>query len=169
MTSPVPISVPFTERDFRDAMGSFATGVCVVTALNEDGKAIGMTVNSFSSVSLTPPLVLVCLGNGSPRSKAIIDAKRFNISMLSDAQQSISAHFAQPGDGISGDGMTAQGTNGVPVIAGATAQIECDLEAQYPGGDHVIVVGRVSSLQANPKVSPLLYFQGGYRQLSDEA
>jgi len=169
LTSESTSSVSFSERDFRDAMGSFATGVCVVTASDSYGQAIGMTVNSFSSVSLDPPLVLVCLGDNSARSRAIINAGRFNISVLGAEQLEASSHFSQPGAGLAADGMTVLGVNGCPAVPGAAAVVECDLEAEYPGGDHIIVVGRVTHLETNSSKTPLLYFRGGYRKLDGEA
>ena len=164
-TSPSPID----ERAFRDAMGSFATGICVVTANNAGGEAIGMTVNSFSSLSLNPPLVLVCLGVESARSQAIINAGRFNICVLTDGQMDVSNHFAQPGQGLAEDGMVETGANGAPVVPGAAAQIECDVEAKHPGGDHTILVGRVTRLVTNTDTQPLLYFRGKYSKLDGEA
>lgn len=150
-------------------MGSFATGICVVTANNAGGEAIGMTVNSFSSLSLNPPLVLVCLGVESARSQAIINAGRFNICVLTDGQMDVSNHFAQPGQGLAEDGMVETGANGAPVVPGAAAQIECDVEAKHPGGDHTILVGRVTRLVTNTDTQPLLYFRGKYSKLDGEA
>ena len=158
----------FNERDFRDAMGSFATGICAVTANNAGGEAIGMTVNSFSSLSLDPPLVLVCLGVESARSQAIINSGRFNISVLSDQQMDVSNHFAQPGQGLAADGMVETGANGAPVVPGSLAQIECDVEAKHPGGDHVILVGRVTRLTTDPGGEPVLYFRGRYSKVDGE-
>lgn len=156
-------------RDFRDAMGGFATGVCVVGAARADGAAIGMTVNSFSSVSLEPPLVLVCLGTESQRSQEIIAAKRFSISILSAHQRGISNHFAKPGEGLAPESGWRAGTNGAPLIEGACALVECDLHAQHMAGDHVVVIGQVTALEADPGREPLLYFRGGYRSLGGES
>jgi len=158
----------FSDRAFRDAMGRFPTGVCVVTAHNVYGEAIGMTVNSFSSLSLDPPLILVCLGEESPRSQAIINAGKFNVSILSDAQADISNHFSQPGQGLSRPDMVTPGNNSFPIVPGCGAVIECDVEAGYPGGDHVILVGRVTHLKSDLDTLPLLYFGGGYKQLHIE-
>lgn len=159
---------PFSQREFRDAMGTFATGVCVVCARNAYGEAIGMTVNSFSSVSLDPPLVLVCLGKESPRAQAIINAGKFSISMLSEGQLAISSHFAQPGQGLAGEGMVVNGQNGTPVVPNAASVVECEMETQYLGGDHFILVGRVTHLDFNVGVSPLIYYRGVYRKLDGE-
>lgn len=157
------------ERDFRAAMGSFATGVCVLGAKRRDGVSVGMTVNSFTSVSLDPPLVLVCLGNYSPRSQAIIDSGRFAISVLADDQHALSNHFARPGEGQVPDTGWFEGENGAPLIDGALASIECDVETTHSSGDHVILIGRVTGLQTDPGREPLLYFRSGYRLVNGEA
>jgi len=168
VTSPeIPLK-SFSDRDFRDAMGRFPTGVCVVNANNAYGEAIGMTANSFSSVSLTPPLVLVCLGKESPRSQAIINAGKFNISILTADQQDISDHFAQPGQGLAADGMVVTGLNASPYVPSSGAVIECDVHAQYPGGDHVILVGRVTHIVTDLSATPLIYFNGSYKKLDGE-
>lgn len=169
MTSPETSQSSFSERDFRDAMGSFATGVCVVSANNAYGEPIGMTVNSFSSVSLDPPLVLVCLGEDSPRSRAIINAGQFNISILSDTQMDVSSFFAQPGQGLADTAMIVHGLNTCPAMAGSAAVIECNVETQYPGGDHVILIGRVTHVAVDSDANPFLYFRGRYRTLADES
>lgn len=158
-----------TERAFRDAMGSFATGVCVLGAKRRDGACVGMTVNSFTSVSLDPPLVLVCLGAQSPRSRAIIDPGRFAISVLADDQREMSNHFAQPGEGLAPETGWRAGLNGAPVIDGAAAAVECDVETTHVSGDHMIVIGRVTHIETDPGREPLLYFRGGYRLLDGEA
>jgi len=157
------------ERDFRDAMGSFATGVCVLGAKRRDGITVGMTVNSFTSVSLDPPLILVCLGAESPRSQAIVDPGRFSISVLADNQRAISSYFAQPGEGLAPNTGWRAGENGAPVVDGAAAVIECDVETTHASGDHMIVIGRVTHIETDPGREPLLYFRGGYRLLDGEA
>lgn len=154
------------ERGFRDALGSFATGVCVLGAVRGDGQPFGVTVNSFTSVSLDPPLVLVCLGNESPRTRAIIEAEDFAISILADDQVGMSDHFARPGEGLAPSTGIKGGDNGAPVVDGAAAVIECTLETTYPGGDHTILVGRVTHLHTDPGRAPLAYVRGGYASTS---
>ncbi|MFC1672791.1 flavin reductase family protein [Pseudomonadota bacterium] len=154
------------ERSFRQAMGSFATGVCVITTQRADGEAVGMTVNSFSSVSLAPPLVLFCLGQDSPRGHAMIEAGRFNVNILAADQVAASNHFAKPGEGIAPEGGHSPADNGCPSLHGAVSVIECDLETTHPGGDHTIIVGRVTRLTTDMERQPLLYARG-YRQLGD--
>lgn len=158
-----------TERAFRDAMGSFTTGVCVLGAKRRDGVVVGMTVNSFTSVSLDPPLVLVCLGAQSPRSRALIDPGRFAISVLAEEQRAISNHFAQPGEGQAPETGWRAGENGAPVMDGAAAVVECDVETTHISGDHMIVIGRVTRIETDPGREPLVYFRGGYRLLDGEA
>lgn len=157
-----------TERTFRDAMGSFTTGVCVLGAKRRDGTLVGMTVNSFTSVSLNPPLVLVCLGSESPRSRALIDPGRFAISMLAVDQRSIASQLAQPGEGLVPQTGWREGENGSPVLEGAAAIVECDVETIHPAGDHMIVIGRVTHVDFDPGCEPLVYFRGGYRLLDGE-
>ena len=158
-----------SERDFRDAMGSFTTGVCILGAKRRDGVSIGMTVNSFTSVSLEPPLVLVCLGVESPRSRAVIDSGRFSVSMLADDQRALSNHFARPGEGLVPATGWREGLNGAPVMEGAAAIVECAIETTSTSGNHMIVIGLVTHTQIDPGREPLLYFRGGYRLLNGEA
>lgn len=158
-------SLNIPEREFRDALGSFATGVCVLSATRRDGVAVGMTVNSFTSVSLNPPLVLVCLGTDSPRSSAIIDSGRFAISVLANDQRDISGHFARPGEGYPPEAGWSAGKNGAPVMDHAAAVIECSIETTYESGDHMIVIGRVTHTENATEREPLLYFRGDYRLL----
>lgn len=158
-------TTPFTERDFRDAMGSFTTGVCVLGAKRRDGEAVGMTVNSFTSVSLDPPMVLVCLGAESPRSQAIIDSGRFTVSVLAADQKDVSSRFAQPGEGLAPTDGWSPGQNGAPVVDDAAAVAECDIDAVHPAGDHLIVVGRVTRVASDPSRPLLVYARSVYRQL----
>lgn len=158
-------TTPFTERDFRDAMGSFTTGVCVLGAKRRDGEAVGMTVNSFTSVSLDPPMVLVCLGSESPRSQAIIDSGRFTISVLAADQEDVSNRFAQPGEGLAPAEGWSPGQNGAPVVDDAAAVAECDIDAVHPAGDHLIVVGRVTRVASDSSRPLLVYTRSAYRQL----
>lgn len=168
-TSPMPAS-PFDEREFRTAMGSFATGVCVLGAKRRDGQFVGMTVNSFTSVSLNPPMVLVCLGAESPRTQAIVDSGRFAISILADDQEDVSNHFARPGEGLADEGMAGgtpylPGENGAPQVKDAAAVAECDIEVVHEAGDHLIVVGHVTRVATQPDRGLLMYARGHYHRL----
>ena len=135
----------FTERQLRDALGRFATGVTVVTTMTADGP-LGITANSFASVSLKPPLVLWSPARKSWRFPSFEAASHFAIHVLSAGQQHLAESFALPGgDGFAGLDF-APGLGGAPLLAGCTARFECRHEAGYEGGDHLIVVGEVLRL-----------------------
>lgn len=152
-------------RELRNALGRFATGVCVISTLNEKGDAIGMTANSFSSVSLDPPLVLWSLQNGSEVFNSYASPGSFTINILSSEQMDLSNFYAKKGDHLMLPAHYRQGINGAPVIRGALVSFECDLHATHDGGDHLIIVGRVQNLVSKPTGEPLLFFSGAYREL----
>lgn len=162
------MSTKINHQEFRKAMAGFTTGICVLGAKRNDGVQIGMTVNSFSSVSLDPPLVLVCLGNETPRTHEIIDAGKFSISILAEDQKAMSDHFAKPGEGKIPEQGCYTAANGSPLVAGAVTTLECDLEATHLAGDHQIVIGRVSKLDLAQDRVPLLYCQGRYKRPGDD-
>jgi len=154
----------FTAREFRDAMGCFATGVAVVTGRDENGAPVGVTVNSFSSVSLSPPLVLFCLDREADSLQPFADGKHFAVNILNAEQSDLSHHFAQTGvDKWSGVEWSAGG-NDCPALPGAVARYECTSVAAHDGGDHVILVGRVDDIETGDH-APLLYFRGNYAYL----
>jgi flavin reductase (DIM6/NTAB) family NADH-FMN oxidoreductase RutF/DNA-binding IclR family transcriptional regulator len=146
-------------RELRRVLGAFVTGVTVVTTLDGEGKPIGLTANSFSSVSLDPPLVLWSLARTAPSHQNFFAAPRFAISILADDQYAISNQFARPSTDKFGGVEILAGRGGVPLIAGASAWIECDAEAHYPGGDHTIFLGRVRSIHRHDRRA--LAFGGG--------
>ncbi len=154
------------QRVFRDALGTFATGVCVVTAVPDEGAPIGMTINSFSSVSLEPPLVLWSIQNDSECFDAFNGIDRFAISVLSGDQEAYSNLYATKGDHALSDGHYHMAGKGTAVISDALAAFECRVWARYPGGDHTIIVGEV--LAVNPGQgagAPLLFHQGRYARI----
>lgn len=152
-------------RELRNALGRFATGVCVVTTLNEKGEAIGMTANSFSSVSLDPPLVLWCLQDGSDVYDSFANPRSFAINVLAREQMDLSNLYAKKGDHLMLPEHYRLGVNGAPVLRDALVTFECDLHATHDGGDHLIIVGRVENLESLPAGDPLLFFSGAYREL----
>jgi flavin reductase (DIM6/NTAB) family NADH-FMN oxidoreductase RutF len=152
-------------REFRTALGSFATGVTVVTALDLDGKPIGLTVSSFNSVSLAPPLILWSLSLLSPHFESLRKAARYAVNVLSAEQQNISDRFATRNDDHFADLPQHIGLGGVPLIDGCCAWFECVGEAQYPGGDHIIFVGRVERFAQDAASLPLLFHGARYRAL----
>jgi len=150
---------PETERAFRDALGRFATGITVVTTQAPQGP-MGITANSFASVSLDPPLVLWSPAKTSRRFAEFQAAQRFAIHVLAEDQTSLCQQFSR--EGLNFDGLDwAPNADGVPLIEGCLARFDCRLEAQHDGGDHVIVIGRVVACTERPG-APLIFSAGEY-------
>lgn len=150
---------PQTARSFRDALGCFSSGVTVVTTATPDGP-VGMTANSFSSVSLDPPLVLWSVAKAPRRYAAFFAAERFAIHVLADDQQQYARNFATAGDAFA-EVDWAPNEDGVPILANYLALFDCQTSARYDAGDHTIIVGQV--LQASHKSgSGLIFDQGNY-------
>ncbi|HMG35689.1 MAG TPA: flavin reductase family protein [Blastocatellia bacterium] len=150
--------------EFRNAMSRFASGVTVVTAVNE-GRPWGMTVSAFSSVSLEPPLVLVCIDKKASGHSCLAEGCNFAVNVLSEEQEHLSRRFAtRDADRFSEVAYTVR-DSGVPLIDEAIAKIECRVVQAYPGGDHTIVVGEVVSTEV-AEGKPLAYFRGGYHTLN---
>ncbi len=152
-------------RTFRDALGCFATGITIVTALAEDGTPTGLTANSFTSVSLDPPLLLVCIANGAGSAGVLAGAQRFAVNVLQIGQQPTSNRFAGRGEDRFAATPWAMGEFDTPVLIGSLASFECERHAVHDGGDHFILVGRVLKAMFEPRRDPLLYFRGKYRRL----
>jgi flavin reductase (DIM6/NTAB) family NADH-FMN oxidoreductase RutF len=152
----------------RRAMGHFATGVAVVSSINAAGQPVGTTANAISSLSLDPPLVLVCFALRSHTLSAVRDHGAFAINVLAAGHREVSASFARPG--LAGAIWTQvghrAGATGSPRLHGALASLECAVEQCIPGGDHEIVVGRVLDIEAEaPDQPPLLFYRGEYTSL----
>ena len=152
-------------RTFRDALGCFATGVTVVTAMCPDGSPIGLTANSFTSVSLDPPMLLVCIANNAGSAPYLQGAERFAVNVLQIGQQPTSNRFAGKGEDRFGVTPWEVGEYGTPVLTGSLSSFECARDAVHDGGDHFILVGRVLKAIFEPRRDPLLYFRGKYRKL----
>ena len=155
----------FTPRQLRDAFGCFATGVTVVTTLGDDGRPVGLTANSFTSVSLDPPLVLFCLDRRSTSLAAFEAAERFAVNVLHAGQEAVSARFSRrEPDRFAGTAWRA-GLAGVPLLEDAAAVFECARETVLDGGDHRIFIGRVEAIACDGSYDPLIFFQGRYRSV----
>jgi flavin reductase (DIM6/NTAB) family NADH-FMN oxidoreductase RutF len=152
-------------RELRNALGRFATGVCLITLETSDGDALALTANSFSSVSLDPPLVLWNLQNNSDVFEHYAQGQYFAINILADNQQPLSDSYARKGEHNLDPDHFHRGVKGSPVINGALVSFECELEATHEGGDHLIIVGRVLEMTAADGGDPLLFFGGAYRAL----
>lgn len=160
-------------RHYRDTIGLFASGVAVITTRLGD-TVHGMTANAVTSVSLDPTLLLICIDHGARMHDLVLEAGAFALNILAADQEALAGHFAGRGKdgppppnlrfayGASGD------DGGVPTIAGALAAIRCRIEATHQGGDHTIVVGRVTELRpGRTDAAPLLWFEGRYRHLAE--
>lgn len=152
---------PVDKRLLRRALGRFATGVVVVTTCTPEGRREGLTANSFTSVSLDPPLVLWSLRRDAPSLESFISAGRFALSILSDGQSHLSRHFATPAPDKFAGIATRQGLGGCPVIAGCIAAFECSTEVVHEGGDHMIFIGRVERAEFRSG-RPLVFAGGAY-------
>lgn len=152
-------------RTLRDAMGCFATGITIVTSRAPDGSPVGLTANSFTSVSLDPPLLLVCVANSAGSAAALKEADFFAINVLQTSQQPSSNRFAGKGEDRFGNTAWHPGETGVPLLDGSLGSFECKRHAVHDGGDHFLLVGEVVRAQFEPRRDPLLYFRGKYRRL----
>jgi 4-hydroxyphenylacetate 3-hydroxylase, reductase component len=155
----------FDARAFRNALGAFPTGVAVVTASGE-GAPMGITVNSFSSVSLDPPLVMWCLDRKSDRFAVFVNAHAFTISVLGAEHEAVSARLAKPGEHRLNKIELVPTELGPPALADALAVFECERYAVHDGGDHAILVGRVARFFRKDEGAPLVFFRGRYGALA---
>jgi flavin reductase (DIM6/NTAB) family NADH-FMN oxidoreductase RutF len=151
------------EMRFRQVMAHFASGVTVVTSVSES-RFTGITVSSFASLSLQPMLVLVAIDHRAGSHAAITASGRFAVNILSEGQEYLSRRFASADAAKFTEGTYTLSPNGVPLLNGALAQIECVLHSALPGGDHTIFVGEVTAAAVND-TRPLLYYRSGYHTL----
>ncbi|WP_328315864.1 flavin reductase family protein [Streptomyces sp. NBC_00388] len=165
MPTLTPHPTPGSDDSMREVLGRFCTGVAVVTAVRADGRPAGMAVQSFSPVSLEPPLICFCPALTSTTWPHIRAAGRFAVNILAAGQQDLCRQFAVTGkEKFQGVGWHP-GANGAPLLDGALATVECDLAGTFPGGDHLIALGRVTALERHGDAEPLLYFRRGYGRL----
>ena len=153
-------------RQLRNALGRFTTGVTIVTCVDAQGGSVGLTANSFNSLSLEPPLVLWSLRSASPALAAFQDARRFAVNVLAEAQVDLSRRFASKVEDRFADGTWALGEHGAPVLAGCAAVFECESVSHQVAGDHHLFIGRVLACAEAP-VAPLLFQAGHYRLLGE--
>jgi len=155
---------PVTSEEFRRACGRFATGVTIASVLDVNGAPHGLTVNSFTSVSLDPPLILICLGHAVTTIDAFREARHFGINVLREDQQALSDRFARKGEDRF-DGLEwYRGECGVPLLPGALATIECRVRQRFTAGDHDIFVGEMVRVHTT-EGEPLIYYASRYRRL----
>ena len=155
-----------TEPKLRDVMGSFPTGVTIVAACDDAGQPFGLTVNSFTSVSLDPPLVLVCIGHSSTSHERLVSGSHFCVNVLSDEQGAAAMRFASdPSEGRFDEVAWSPGPSGSPVLEGSVAWLDCALDEVLTGGDHSILLGRVESTFVTGR--PALVFHRGRLSSTD--
>lgn len=160
----------FDTSVFRTVLGQFATGVAIITTTDPTGEPVGLTVNSFTSLSLTPPLVLFCLARTAGSHPLFLAAPAFAVNILAADQQTLSNRFAgREGDRWQETRWQAGTATGAPLLAGCLASLECRRHSVLEGGDHSILVGEVAAMTASPSsetAGPLLYYGGTYRTLA---
>jgi flavin reductase (DIM6/NTAB) family NADH-FMN oxidoreductase RutF len=156
--------MPVSKDEFRAALSRFASGVTVVTTRRKDNQPVGITVSAFASVSLDPPLILVCIDKRASVHDLLVEGAHFAVNILSEQQEHLSRRFASKDQDRFADIKHRAGAFGAPLVEGASASLECRVVGVYPGGDHSIVVGQVesTSLSEHP---PLAYYRGDYRRL----
>ena len=152
-------------RTLRDALGCFATGVTVVTCLDRKGRPVGLTANSFTALSLDPPLLLVCVSRAAASADPLSEAEHFAVNVLQTEQQPASITFSTRVEDRFGCTPWSMGEHGVPVLMDSLSVFECARHAIHEGGDHFILVGEVKKATFEPRLDPLLYFRGSYRRL----
>ena len=163
VTTPRRAKAPnFSPAEFREALGMFATGVTIVTTRATDGSLVGLTANSFNSVSLTPPLVLWSLARAAGSMPALSKGSHYTVNILAASQKGLAERFATKDIDRWAEVDFTEGLGGAPVLVGAAASFECFNRSRYDEGDHVIFVGEVERCTYNPGASPLLYHGGRF-------
>ena len=157
--------MPIERNELRRVMGHFATGVTIITTVSKDGVPFGLTANAFTSVSLDPPLLLISVDKKAESFPHFEESKVFTVNVLSEEQEGLSRKFAvSGGDKFQGVAYRT-GANGVPILDGMLAYLECKLYATYDGGDHTLFLGEIEQAETR-EVKPLLFYRGGYRSLA---
>jgi 3-hydroxy-9,10-secoandrosta-1,3,5(10)-triene-9,17-dione monooxygenase reductase component len=162
---PEELLVP-DDKQFRSVLGQFATGVTIITAMDGD-EPVGMAANSFTSLSLDPPLILFCVAHTSSTWPRIEGAGTFAVNILGEEHEQLSNLFAQKGADRFSNTPWHIGVSGAPVLDDAIAYLDCQFEAEHLGGDHKISVGRVIDLDMREGARPLLFYRGGYQRMHE--
>ncbi|WP_270167206.1 flavin reductase family protein [Paenibacillus sp. SYP-B4298] len=156
-------------RTWRSTMGQFATGVTIITTIDEDGQPLGMTANAFTSLSLEPPMALICVDRGSSTLPKLIAAGKYCVNVLGASQQALSGSFARKGGSEKFQGIAYErGELDLPVLQGCLTSIECEISDVLEGGDHLILLGRgirIHPSEAASQAEPLIFYQGSYAKL----
>lgn len=159
--------MPITSDEFRTTLGRFASGVTVVTCKDAEDKLWGLTVSAFCSVSMTPPMVLVCVSKTNGSHASFPECGAFVVNILDESQQNISNHFASPLPDKFSSVEYRLNEKGLPVLRSCLASLECLLRHTYDGGDHTILVGEIEKADVSDG-KPLVYWQGRYQSLNGQ-
>ncbi|MGD9630562.1 MAG: flavin reductase family protein [Pyrinomonadaceae bacterium] len=159
--------MPVSPNEFRSALSRFASGITVVTTKDDSGKFYGITVSAFCSVSLEPPLVLICIEKLSGSHSALLESSRFTVNILAAGDEGLSEHFASILD-EKFEGIAYEvDDHGLPFLPSSIARLECSVFRTLDGGDHSVFLGLVEGVSVHDaETDPLLYFQGGYREIA---
>lgn len=156
--------MPVDQKEMREVCGQFITGVAVVTSSTEDGP-VGITVNSFTSVSLSPPLVLFCIHHQSPVLPAILESGVFAVNILAEDQAELCHSFAKRATARFSDIKSVPGVTGAPILPEALAYLDCSVVSQHRGGDHYIIVGEAVGIGLLRPGNPLTFFRSAHPRL----
>lgn len=157
----------FNSEKFKKALGLFATGVTVITGSTPNGKPVGLTANSFTSVSLKPPMILVCLGNKTRCIKAFTEGERFVVNILKENQRVLSDMFAGPQKNKFKNQPYVTWKSNCPILSGCLVNLECLRVNVFEAGDHIILLGEVERIEYSTNGRPLLYYKSEYLQIED--
>jgi 3-hydroxy-9,10-secoandrosta-1,3,5(10)-triene-9,17-dione monooxygenase reductase component len=163
----LPDSLPISLQALRASLGRFATGVTIISCRAADGSPVGLTANSFSALSLQPPLVLWSLRSASPNLPAFMAARHFAVNVLAENQVELSRRFAAPTPDKFASGLWTSGHGGAPLLAGCAALFECEQVSRQTAGDHVLFIGQVLRAREAPAM-PLVFQAGHYRTLGEK-
>jgi flavin reductase (DIM6/NTAB) family NADH-FMN oxidoreductase RutF len=153
------------KNELRRVMGHFATGVSIITSVTKDGQLVGLTANALTSVSLVPPLLLICVDKQAESYPHFAASKLFTVNLLSSEQEDLSRRFATKGDNKFEGVAYRRGANGAPILNNVLAFMECRIVAAYEGGDHTIFLGEIEEASTS-EGQPLLFYRGGYRSIA---
>jgi flavin reductase (DIM6/NTAB) family NADH-FMN oxidoreductase RutF len=159
--------MPIEKNELRRIMGHFATGVTIITSVRSSGELHGLTANAFTSVSLVPPLLLICVDKKAESYPCFTETRVFTVNILAGDQEALSRKFAVSG-GNKFEGVSYRlGANGAPILDGTLAYIECTVSQEVDAGDHTVYLGEIQQAETPHEGKPLLFFRGGYRELGD--
>lgn len=156
----------FDPQEYRRALGGFGTGVALVSARDLDGRSHGLIVNSLTSVSLHPPIVLWCLGNSCAAFEVFTDCTEFTINILGAGEEDLARQFSRRGDRIIPEDQIVAMNTGAPALKAAVANLDCRMRSRQPMGDHEVIFGDVAAFRTSPDASALGYFRGRYVTLT---